>query len=65
MRPESQDVACVTHRDTIEDRMRLGREVERRVIARAVRWHLQDRVLVDGNQAVIFDRDPRGTARSV
>lgn len=50
-----QDVTHVTHRDTVEDLVRLGREVERRVLARAVRRHLEDRVLVDGNRAVIFE----------
>jgi formyltetrahydrofolate deformylase len=50
-----QDVAHVTHRDTVEDLVRLGREVERRVLARAVRWHLEDRILVDGNRCVVFE----------
>ncbi|MBA4116608.1 MAG: formyltetrahydrofolate deformylase [Rubrobacter sp.] len=50
-----QDVAHITHRDTVEDLIRLGREVERRVLARAVRWHLEDRVLVDGNRTVVFE----------
>ncbi len=50
-----QDVAHVTHRDTVGDLVRLGREVERRVLARAVRWHLQDRVLVDDNRTVVFE----------
>jgi formyltetrahydrofolate deformylase len=50
-----QDVAHVTHRDTVEDLVRLGREVERRVLARAVRWHLEDRILVDGNRCVLFE----------
>ena len=50
-----QDVAHVTHRDTVYDLVRLGREVERRVLARAVRWHLEDRVLVDGNRTVVFE----------
>ena len=50
-----QDVAHVTHRDTLEDLVRHGREIERRVLARAVRWHLQDRVLVDGNRTVVFE----------
>lgn len=50
-----QDVAHVTHRDNVDDLVRLGREVERRVLARAVRWHLEDRVLVDGSRAVIFE----------
>ena len=34
--------------------IRIGREVERRVLAQAVRWHLEDRVLVDGNRTVVF-----------
>jgi len=50
-----QDVAHVTHRDTVEDLARLGREIERRVLARAVRWHLEDRILVDGNRTVVFE----------
>jgi formyltetrahydrofolate deformylase len=50
-----QDVAHVTHRDTVDDLVRLGREVERRVLARAVRWHLQDRVLVEGSRTVVFE----------
>ncbi len=50
-----QDVAHVTHRDTVDDLVRLGREVERRVLARAVRWHLEDRVLVDGTRTVVFE----------
>lgn len=50
-----QDVAHVTHRDTVDDLVRLGREVERRVLARAVRWHLQDRILVDDARTVVFE----------
>ena len=50
-----QDVAHVTHRDTAEDLVRLGREVERRVLARAVRWHLEDRGLVDRNRTIVFE----------
>ena len=50
-----QDVAHVTHRDTVEDLVRLGREVERRVLARAVRLHLEDRILVDGHRTVVFE----------
>jgi formyltetrahydrofolate deformylase len=49
-----QDVAHVTHRDAVEDLVRIGREIERRVLARAVRWHLEDRILVDGNRTVVF-----------
>ena len=50
-----QDVAHVTHRDTVDDLIRLGREVERRVLARAVRLHLEDRILVDGGRTVVFE----------
>jgi formyltetrahydrofolate deformylase len=50
-----QDVAHVTHRDTVDDLARLGREVERRVLARAVRWHLEDRILVDNGRTVVFE----------
>jgi formyltetrahydrofolate deformylase len=48
-------VAHVTHRDTVDDLVRLGREVERRVLARAVRLHLEDRILVDGRRTVVFE----------
>ena len=50
-----QDVAHVSHRDTVDDLVRLGREVERRVLARAVRLDLEDRILVDGNRTVVFE----------
>ena len=50
-----QDVSHVTHRDTVDDLVRQGREIERRVLARAVRWHLEDRILVDGNRTVVFE----------
>lgn len=50
----SQDVEPVTHRDTPEDLVRVGREIERRVLARAVHWHVEDRVLVDGDRTVVF-----------
>jgi formyltetrahydrofolate deformylase len=49
-----QDVAHISHRDGVEDMIRIGREVERRVLAQAVRWHLEDRVLVDGVRTVVF-----------
>src|SRR5215210_3851280 len=50
-----QDVAHVSHRDAVDDMVRVGREVERRVLARAVRWHLEDRVLVDRSRTVVFE----------
>ncbi|MFC4453319.1 formyltetrahydrofolate deformylase [Deinococcus sonorensis] len=49
-----QDVARVTHRETPETLMRLGRDVERQVLARAVKAHVEDRVLVHGNKTVVF-----------
>ncbi|MBP1632778.1 MAG: purU [Acidobacteria bacterium] len=50
-----QDVARVSHRDTVEDLVRKGRDLEKVVLARAVRLHLEDRVLVYGNKTVVFD----------
>jgi formyltetrahydrofolate deformylase len=50
-----QDVAHISHRDGVDDMVRIGREVERRVLAQAVRWHLEDRVLVEGNRTVVFE----------
>jgi formyltetrahydrofolate deformylase len=49
-----QDVIRSSHRDTVEDLVRKGRDVERTVLARAVRWHLEDRILVHGNRTVVF-----------
>jgi formyltetrahydrofolate deformylase len=49
-----QDVQRVDHRHTPEDLRRLGRQIERVVLARAVAWHAQDRVLVRGNKTVVF-----------
>ncbi len=49
-----QDVARISHRDGVEDMIRIGREVERRVLAQAVRWHLQDRVLLQGHRTIVF-----------
>jgi formyltetrahydrofolate deformylase len=49
-----QDVARVSHRDSVEELKALGRDLERRVLARAVRWHCEERVLVHGNKTVVF-----------
>ncbi|MFZ5723222.1 MAG: formyltetrahydrofolate deformylase [Pseudomonadota bacterium] len=49
-----QDVARVSHRHSAEELRVLGQEVERRVLARAVKWHLEDRVIVDGHKTVVF-----------
>lgn len=50
-----QDVTRVTHRHDVEDLIRKGRDLERVVLAQAVRWHLEGRVLVYGNKTVVFD----------
>jgi formyltetrahydrofolate deformylase len=50
----AQDVEHVTHADTPEDLVRKGRDIERRVLARAVRFHLEDRVLINGRKTVVF-----------
>lgn len=49
-----QDVQRVSHQEDVEALKQLGRQVERTVLARAVRWHLEDRVLVYGNKTIVF-----------
>ena len=49
-----QDVVRVSHRDTVNDLIRKGKDLERMVLARAVRLHLQNRILVYGNRTVVF-----------
>ncbi len=49
-----QDVERISHRDTPEDLVRKGRDIERRVLARAIRYHLQDRVILNGRKTVVF-----------
>ncbi|HET9119609.1 MAG TPA: formyltetrahydrofolate deformylase [Solirubrobacterales bacterium] len=49
-----QDTARISHRDEIDDLLRIGRDLERLALARAVRAHLDDRVLVDGERTVVF-----------
>ena len=50
----AQDVIHCNHRDTVEDLVRKGRDVERRVLAEAVRLHTEDRVLVYENKTIVF-----------
>ena len=50
-----QEVARVSHRDSVEDMIRKGRDLERTVLGRAVRLHLCHRVLTYGNKTVVFD----------
>jgi formyltetrahydrofolate deformylase len=49
-----QDVTRVSHRDEVDDLMRIGRDIERLVLARAVMAHLDDRVLLDGDRTIVF-----------
>jgi len=50
-----QDVVRCSHRDRVPDLVRKGRDLEKVVLARAVRWHLEDRVLIYGNKTVVFE----------
>jgi formyltetrahydrofolate deformylase len=49
-----QDVIRVSHRHQLNDLKALGRDVERQALARAVKWHLEDRIIVYGNKTVVF-----------
>jgi formyltetrahydrofolate deformylase len=51
---EQATVHC-SHRDSIEDLVRKGRDLEKRALAQAVRWHLEDRILVYAGKTVVFD----------
>ena len=50
-----QDGVRVSHSDSIEEMMRLGKDVENTVLARGLRYHLEDRVLVHGNKTILFN----------
>jgi len=50
-----QDVVRVSHRDSIDDLIQKGRDLEKVVLSRAVRWHLENRVLMYGNKTVVFE----------
>ncbi len=49
-----QDVIRVTHRHRVQDLKELGQDIERTVLSRAVKWHLEDRVIVHENKTVVF-----------
>lgn len=49
-----QDVIRIDHSDAVEDMVRYGRDIEKNVLARGLRYHLEDRVLVHGNKTVVF-----------
>jgi len=50
-----QDVARVSHRDSVEDLIQKGRDLEKVVLSRAVRWHIENRILLYGNKTVVFE----------
>jgi formyltetrahydrofolate deformylase len=50
-----QDTIRVSHRDTLEDLIQKGRDLEKVVLSRAVRWHTENRILLYGNKTAIFD----------
>ena len=50
----TQAVEAITHRDTAEELVRKGRDIERRVLAEAVHFHLDDRILINGRKTVVF-----------
>lgn len=50
-----QDVVRVSHRDSVEDLIQKGRDLEKVVLSRAVRWHVENRVLLYGNKTVVFE----------
>ena len=49
-----QDIERVSHHDTPDDMIRIGRDIERRVLARTLRYYLEDRILLNGNKTVVF-----------
>ena len=49
-----QDVVRIHHRDTVEDLVQKGRDIEKIVLSRAVRWHVENRILLYGNKTVVF-----------
>ena len=50
-----QDVVRVSHRDSVDDLVQKGRDLEKVVLSRAVRWHLENRILLYGNKTVVFE----------
>jgi formyltetrahydrofolate deformylase len=50
-----QDVVRISHRDTLDDLLQKGRDLEKVVLSRGVRWHIENRILLYGNKTVVFD----------
>ncbi|WP_042461860.1 formyltetrahydrofolate deformylase [Neobacillus dielmonensis] len=49
-----QDISRVDHRNNVDSLKKIGRNIERSVLARAVKWHLEDRIIVHGNKTIVF-----------
>lgn len=49
-----QDIKRVNHKDSIDDLKKIGRSIERSVLARALKWHLEDRIIVEKNKTIVF-----------
>lgn len=49
-----QDIQRVNHSDKVEELVRIGKDIEKQVLARGLRYHLEDRIMVDGNKTIIF-----------
>lgn len=49
-----QDVERVDHRDDVVTLKKIGRQIERRVLSKAVKWHLENRIIVEGNKTIVF-----------
>ncbi|MBZ5719390.1 MAG: formyltetrahydrofolate deformylase [Acidobacteriia bacterium] len=50
-----QDVVRISHRDSLDDLLQKGRDLEKVILSRAVRWHIENRILLYGNKTVVFD----------
>ena len=50
-----QEIIRISHRDSIEDMVRKGKECEKQALARGLRSHIEDRVIIYGNKTVVFD----------
>ena len=50
-----QGITRISHRDSLDDLVEKGRDLEKAVLSRAVRWHIENRIFVHGNKTVIFD----------
>ena len=50
-----QDVVRISHKDSVDDLIQKGRDLEKVVLSRGVRWHIENRVLLYGNKTVVFD----------